>query len=72
MFRYTFFLQSKVINTKKMSKASLQNILKLWRIRNITLEGKIIIFKILTLSKIVHLTLVASFSKHLIEDIQKM
>ena len=39
---------------------------------NIALEGKILIFKILALSKIVHLALVASFSKQLIEEIQKM
>ena len=38
---------------------------------NIALEGKILIFKILALSKIVHLTLVTSFSKQLIEEIQK-
>ena len=37
------------------------------RIRNITLEGKIIIFKTLTLSKIVHLTL-----NQLIEEMQKI
>ena len=40
--------------------------------RNITLEGKILISKMLALSKIVHLTLGASFSKQLIKEIQKM
>ena len=40
--------------------------------RNITLEGKILFLKILALSKIVSLTLVASFWKQLIEEIQKM
>ena len=39
---------------------------------NIELEGKILIFKILAIRKIVHLTLVVSFSKQLIEEIQKM
>ena len=39
---------------------------------NIELEGKILIFKILAICKIVHLTLVVSFSKQLIEEIQKM
>ena len=39
---------------------------------NIALEGKILIFQILAISKIVHLTLVVSFSKQLIEEIQKI
>ena len=46
------------------------NVLNLWRMRNISLEGKIIIFKILALSKIVYLSLITSFSKQLIEEIQ--
>ena len=52
------------------SITSMQDFLKLWRMRNITLEGKIIIFKTLALSKIVYLTLITSFSKQLIEEIQ--
>ena len=40
--------------------------------RNITLEGKIIIFKLLALSKIVFLTLTTSFSKQINEEIQKI
>ena len=39
--------------------------------RNITLEGKIIIFKTLALSKIVYLTLITSFSKQLFEEMQR-
>ena len=50
----------------------MQHVLNLWRMRNITLEGKIIIFKTLALSKIVYLTLVTSFSKQLIEKIQRI
>ena len=49
----------------------MQNFLNLWRIRNITLEGKIIIFKPLVLSKIAYLTLTTSISKQFIEEIQK-
>ena len=40
----------------------MQNVLNLWRKRNITLKGKIIIFK----------TLVLSISKQLIEEIQRI
>ena len=32
----------------------MQNVLNLWRMRNITMEVKIIIFKILALSKILY------------------
>ena len=39
---------------------------------NITLEGKIIIFKALALSKIEHLTLITSFSKQLIGEMQRI
>ena len=40
--------------------------------RNIALKAKIIIFKTFALSQIVYLTLIASFSKQLIEEIQKI
>ena len=40
--------------------------------RNITLEGKIIIFKKLALSKTAYLTLIISFSEQLIEEIQEI
>ena len=54
------------------SITNMQNVLNLWRMRNITLEGKIIIFKTLALSKIVYLTLITSFSEVLIEEIQRI
>ena len=50
----------------------MQNVLNLWKMRNIILEGKIIIFKTLALSKIVYLILITSFSKQLIEEIQRI
>ena len=40
--------------------------------RNITLVGKIVIFKTLALSKIVYPTLKTPFSKQLIGEIQKI
>ena len=39
--------------------------------RNITLKGKIIIFKTIALSRIAYLTLINSISKHITEEIQK-
>ena len=50
----------------------MQNVLNIWRMRNITLEGIIIIFKTLALSKIVYLKLITSFSEQLIEEIQRI
>ena len=52
------------------SITNMQSVLNLWRKRNITLEGKINIFKALALSKIVYLTLITSFSKQFIEEMQ--
>ena len=40
--------------------ASIEKVLKLWRMRNLTLEGKITVFKALAMSKIVHLALVTN------------
>ena len=39
--------------------SSIQSVLKIWCMRNLTLEGKIIVFKMLTLSKIVHLSCIS-------------
>ena len=41
--------------------AIIENVLKLWRARNLSLEGKITVFKSLTLSKITHLALVKTY-----------
>ena len=34
----------------------IQNVLRIWRMRSLTLEGKIIVFKTLAISKIVYLS----------------
>ena len=47
------------------SITNMQNVLNLWRLRKTILEGKVIIFKTLALSKIVYLTLITSFSEQL-------
>ena len=36
----------------------IQNILKLWKLRNLTIEGRIVVFKSLLISKYIHLALV--------------
>ena len=36
----------------------IQNILKLWKLRNLTIEGRVVIFKSLAISRLIHLALV--------------
>ena len=43
--------------------ANTQRVLKLWKLRNLTLEGKILIFKTLTLSKIIFQAFVTELEK---------
>ena len=67
-----YFSYNQKLQTQKnfmKSITNMQNVLNLWRMKNITLEGKIIIFKT-ALSKIVFLTLITSFSKLLFEEMQ--
>ena len=52
--------------------SNIQNVLKIWRMRNITLEVKIIVFKTLTLSKIVYLCLTSVVPKQIIEEIENI
>ena len=33
----------------------IENILKFWKLRNLTIEGRIVVFKSLAISKIIHL-----------------
>ena len=61
-------IQKKIVK----SITNMQKVLNLRRMRNITLEAKMIIFKTLAISKILYLTLITSFLKQLIEEIQKM
>ena len=49
--------------------SSIQSVLKIWRMRNLTLEGKIIVFETLALSKIFHLCFTSVVPKH-IEEIE--
>ena len=41
------------------SITKIQNVLKVWRMRRLTLEGKIIVFKTLAISEIVFLSLIS-------------
>ena len=63
-FSYNRTLQQENNFRKHISK--IENILKLWRMRNLTLEGKINVFKTLAISRIIHLVLVTPISNDLI------
>ena len=36
----------------------IKSVLRLWRMRNVTIEGKVLVFKSLAISKIVHLSVI--------------
>ena len=52
--------------------AKIENVLKLWRARNLSLEWEIAIFKSLALSKITHLALVKTITPSIIDQLNKM
>ena len=50
----------------------IERILRLWRMRNLSIAGKIIIFKIFAISEIVHLTLVKVIPNSVILEFNKV
>ena len=50
----------------------IENVLKIWRIRNLTVQGKITIFKTLAISKVIHLALVTNVPKVIIDQLNKI
>ena len=51
--------------------SKIENALKLWRARNLSLEGKITVFKSLALSKITHRDLVKTILPSIIDQLNK-
>ena len=49
----------------------IQRILNTWKMRNLTLEGKIAIFKTIAISKIVFQSFIATVQKHIINELEK-
>ena len=47
-------------------------VLKIWRIRNLTVQGKITIFKTLAISKVIHLALVTNIPQVIIDQLNKI
>ena len=50
----------------------IEKVLKLWRMRNFTVEGQITIFKILAISKIIHLSLITNVPTEIINELNKI
>ena len=63
-----FSYNNKIEQEKKFLNriVKIQNILKLWKLRNLTIEGRIVVFKSLAISKLIHLALVTEISKIII------
>ena len=55
-----------------MKVKNICNVVKLWRLRNLSLEGKRTIFKSLALSKIVYLALLTIVPKSIIEELNEI
>ena len=53
-----FSYNKKLELEKNYHIAKIQNILKLWKLRNLTIEGRIVVFKSLAILKLIHLALV--------------
>ena len=50
----------------------IEKVLKLWRMRNLTMERKITVFKTLAVSKIIHLSLVTNVPTEIINELNKI
>ena len=61
-----FFCKKKIERRKKLYKTVTDNqrVLKIWKTRNLTLEGKILNFEIIVISKVVFQSFITSVLKH--------
>ena len=67
-FSYNKAIQNELNFRTTISKV----VLKLWRMRRLSLEGKIIVFKSLAISKIVFLSLLTNFPNNIVEELIKI
>ena len=52
--------------------ANIQRVLKLWKLRNLTLEGKIVIFKTLAVSKIIFQAFITPIPMYVVTELEKI
>ena len=67
-FSYNKAIQNELNFRTTISK--IQEVLKLWRMRMLSLEGKIIVFKSLAISKIVYLSLLTNVPNNIAEELK--
>ena len=70
----THFSYSELIAREKKLKvlSNIQGVLKLWRMRQLTIEGRIVIFKTLAISKIAYLALLTNIPNIIIDELEKI
>ena len=49
----------------------IQQVLKIWKMRDLTLEGKIVNFKTIVISKIVFQSIITTLPKHVVNKLEK-
>ena len=62
----------KIIIFVKIFAKNYENILKLWHMRQLTLEGRITVFKSLAISKVIHLLLITKLHNNTIDLLHKI
>ena len=69
-----FSYNKKIENEENFIKLikKIENVLKIWRIRNLTVQGKFTIFKTLAVSKVIHLALVTNVPQVIIDQLNKI
>ena len=50
----------------------IESVLRVWRMRNLTIEGKVLVFKSLAISKIVHLSLITTVPHAIINQLNNI
>ena len=51
--------------------SNIQGVLNLWRMRNLTLEGRIVVFKTLAISKIVFLAIFTKIPYQVVKELER-
>ena len=71
---FHFSYNKKIENYENFSKqiTSIEKVLKLWCLQDLTLEGKVTVFKALAISKIVHLALITNIPTSTIKELNKI
>ena len=69
-----FSYNKKIENQENFFKLikKIENVLKIWRTRNLTVQGKITIFKTLAISTVIHLALVTNVPHVIIDQLNKI